>query len=74
MLDLSQCPDLESNPEVMGGAWCFKGTRMPLFAVLENIDGGIQNVIELFPGVTKEQVEKVLTWLSLNTRPAEWNT
>lgn len=73
MLDLSQCPDLESDAEVLGGAWCFKGTRMPLFAVLENIDAGIENVLELFPSLSKEQVENVLTWLALNTRPAEWN-
>jgi uncharacterized protein (DUF433 family) len=74
MLDLSQCPELESDPEVLGGAWCFRGTRMPLFAVLENIESGVENVLELFPSLNKEQVEKVLIWLALNTRPTEWNS
>jgi uncharacterized protein (DUF433 family) len=74
MLDLSQCPELESDAEVFGGAWCFKGARMPLFSVLENIDGGIESVLELFPSLSREQLERVLTWLALNTRPAEWNS
>lgn len=73
MLDLSQCPYLESDPEMLGGAWVLKGTRMPLFAILDNIcDGGIENVLDLFPGVEKDDVEEVFEWLVKNTKPDGW--
>jgi len=72
-LDWSQCPDVESVPGKVSGAWVFRGTRMPVAAVFENLEDGltIQEVVEQF-GVTEEQVKAVLEFAarSLDVKPA----
>jgi uncharacterized protein (DUF433 family) len=62
MLDWSQCPALERSPEKVRGEWLFKNTRVPVRALFENLEGGatINDFLEWFPGVTREQVELVL--------------
>ena len=37
-LDWAQCPAVESVPGRLGGAWVFRGTRMPVAAVFENLE------------------------------------
>ena len=46
----------------VSGAWVFKGTRVPVKALFENLENGarVNDFLEWFPGVTKEQVEAVL--------------
>ena len=59
-LDWSQCPAVESIPGKRGGAWVFRGTRMPVSTVFENLqDMSVDELMEEF-GVTREQVEAVL--------------
>jgi uncharacterized protein (DUF433 family) len=60
-LDWSQCPAVESIPGKRSGAWVFKGTRMPVATVFENLEAGltVEEVMEEF-GVTREQVNAVL--------------
>lgn len=62
MLDWSTCPAVERHPERVSGTWVFRGTRIPVSALFENLeDGGrIDQFIEWFPGVTLEQVRAVL--------------
>ncbi|MHC4955057.1 MAG: DUF433 domain-containing protein [Planctomycetota bacterium] len=62
MLDWSQCPAVERVPGKVGGAWLFKGTRVPVRALFENLEGGarLDEFLEWFPGVTREQVQAVL--------------
>jgi uncharacterized protein (DUF433 family) len=62
VLDWSQCPAVERIPGKVGGAWLFTGTRVPVKALFENLEGGatVSEFIEWFPGVTLEQVEAVL--------------
>ncbi len=62
MLDWSSCPAVERSPERVSGAWVFRGTRIPVSALFENLEGGarVHDFVEWFPGVTKEQVEAVL--------------
>ena len=62
MLDWSTCPAVEYDPERVSGAWVFRGTRVPVSALFENLeDGGrIDQFVEWFPGVTIEQVRAVL--------------
>ena len=62
MLDWSSCPVVERSPEIMSGAWVFRGTRIPVSALFENLESGarVSDFIEWFPGVTKAQVEAVL--------------
>jgi uncharacterized protein (DUF433 family) len=61
-LDWSQCPAVESVPGKLSGAWVFRGTRMPVAAVFENLEDGltIDEIVEMFDGLTRDQVKAVL--------------
>ena len=60
-LDWSQCSAVESIPGKVSGAWVFRGTRMPVATVFENLEAGatIDEIMEWFD-VTREQVTAVL--------------
>ena len=60
-LDWSQCPAVESVADRRSGAWVFRGTRMPVATVFENLEAGssIEEIIEQFH-VTREQIQSVL--------------
>jgi len=62
MLDWSKCPAVERVPGKVGGTWLFKSTRVPVRALFENLESGarVDEFLEWFPGVTREQVELVL--------------
>jgi len=62
MLNWRECNFVESTPEKVSGAWVFKGTRVPVKALFENLGGGadVDDFLSLFPGVSREQVEGVL--------------
>lgn len=62
MLEWEKCPAVERIPGKVGGVWLFKGTRVPVKALFENIEGGarVSEFLEWFPDVTREQVEQVL--------------
>ncbi len=51
-----------SDPEIMSGAPVFSGTRVPVEALLDNLAAGltIDEFLENFPTVTREQVLRVL--------------
>ena len=70
-LDWSRCPEVESVPGKVRGAWVFKGTRLPVATVIENLeDLSVDEVIEQFD-VTREQITAVLDFVaqSLRTEP-----
>ncbi len=60
-LDWSQCAAVESVPGKVSGAWVFRGTRLPVATVFENLEDGmtIDEIMEQFD-VTREQVTAVL--------------
>ena len=62
MLDWSQCAAVERTPGKISGAWVFRGTRVPVKALFENLEDGarVNDFLEWFPGVTREQAEAVL--------------
>lgn len=62
MSSWSECPAIERSPEKVSGAWVFKGTRVPVKALFENLEDGarVDDFLSWFPGVTREQVEAVL--------------
>ncbi len=63
-LDWSQCPAVESIPGKVSGAWVFKGTRLPVATVIENLeDLSIEEVMEQFD-VTREQIAAVLEFVA----------
>lgn len=62
MLDWSNCPEARRDPQTLGGAWVFEGTRVPITALFENLGDGatIGEFVEWFPGVTLAQARAVL--------------
>ncbi len=67
-LDWSQCPAVESIPGKVSGAWVFKGTRLPVATVVENLeDLSIEEVMEQFD-VTREQITAVLDFVAQSLR------
>ena len=62
MIDWSSCPAAESDPERVGGAWVFRGTRIPIAALFENLEDSvpIEQFVEWFPGVSLAQARAVL--------------
>jgi uncharacterized protein (DUF433 family) len=64
ILDWSQCPAVESIPGKVSGAWVFRGTRLPVATVIENLeDLSIEEVMEQFD-VTHEQINAVLDFVA----------
>jgi len=52
------------DPERLGGKVCFKGTRVPVDALFENLEAGLnlEEFLEEFEGVTREQALAVLEY------------
>jgi uncharacterized protein (DUF433 family) len=64
-LDWSLCPAVESVPGKVSGAWVFRGTRMPVQTVFDNLEAGmsVEEITEIFD-VTPEEVRAVLHFAS----------
>ncbi|MDQ3563788.1 MAG: DUF433 domain-containing protein [Pseudomonadota bacterium] len=62
MMDWSNCPAVERDPQRVSGTWVFRGTRVPVAALFENLEDGAQvsQFVEWFPRVSLEQVRSVL--------------
>lgn len=58
----STCLAVERDPQKVSGAWVFRGTRVPVSTLFENLEDGVQvaDFVTWFPGVTAEQVRAVL--------------
>ena len=72
MLDWSSCSAVERNPNKVGGEWTFRGTRVPVKALFENLESGasIDEFLEWFPGVKRDHVEAVLAFAQRSLAPA----
>ncbi|MFO7538213.1 MAG: DUF433 domain-containing protein [Chloroflexota bacterium] len=55
---------VERDPDKLGGAWVFRGTRIPVAALFENLRNGatVDEFLDWFPGVERAQVEAVLDY------------
>jgi uncharacterized protein (DUF433 family) len=53
---------VHSDPEILGGTPVFVGTRVPFQALIDYLEGGhgIDDFLDDFPSVNKEQVIAVL--------------
>jgi uncharacterized protein (DUF433 family) len=62
MPDWTSCSAIERVPGKVSGAWLFKGTRVPVRALFENLESGarVDDFLEWFLGVSREQVALVL--------------
>ncbi len=56
------CQAVEQIPGKVSGALVFRGTRVPVRALFENLRDGasIEDFLSWFPGVQREQIEAVL--------------
>lgn len=72
MLDWSRCPAVEREAGKVSGAWLFKGTRVPVKALFENLEAGarLDEFLDWFPGVSREQAEAVLQHAELSLAEA----
>jgi uncharacterized protein (DUF433 family) len=55
---------LVANPETLSGAVRFKGTRVPVQALIDTLDvgQGIEEFMEGWPNVPREYAEAVIHW------------
>lgn len=62
MIDWSTCQAVERDPQRVSGAWVFRGSRVPVSALFENLEdgGSVDQFVEWFPGVALAQVRAVL--------------
>ena len=62
MSDWSTCTAIERHANIVSGAWVFRGTRVPIRALFENLRDGatLDQFLQWFPGVTRQQVQAVL--------------
>jgi uncharacterized protein (DUF433 family) len=69
MIDWSKCLALERHPEKVSGAWVFKGTRLPVATLFENLAGGCNaaQFVDWFDGASLDQVEAVLRFIATET-------
>ena len=53
MLEWTTCPAVERDPAKLSGAWVFRGTRVPVSALFENLEGGatVEQFLDWFPGL-----------------------
>ena len=62
MTDWNTCPPVERNPREISEAWAFTGTRVPVYALFENLESGatVHQFLEWFPDVKEWHVAAVL--------------
>ena len=62
MIDWSTCDAVERHPLRYSGAWVFRGTRVPVASLFENLESDVSatEYVDAFEGVTIEQVRSVL--------------
>jgi uncharacterized protein (DUF433 family) len=60
--DWRQLPEVERDEHRVSGEWVFRGTRVPVAALFENLRDGasVHEFVEWFPGVAREQARAVL--------------
>lgn len=62
MTSWDDCDAVERHQDKVSGAWVFRGTRVPVAALFENLKDGasVDQFLAWFPGVERAQVESVL--------------
>ena len=72
MLDWSECKSVECVPGRVSGAWVFKGSRLPVRMLFENLEAGatVDDFLSWYEGVTREQALDVLRHAERSLAPA----
>jgi uncharacterized protein (DUF433 family) len=71
VLDWKTCRAVERHPETLSGVWLFRGTRVPVSALFENLQEGatVEQFLDWFPGVERAQVDAVLAHVARSAEP-----
>jgi uncharacterized protein (DUF433 family) len=69
MIDWSKYSVVERHLERVSGAWVFKGSRLSVTSLFENLAGGssVAQFVEWFDGASLDQVEAVLRFIATET-------
>lgn len=64
-LDWSQCEAVEHVPGKVSGSWVFRGTRIPVSVVFENLEDGLtpSEIAALYDGLTLAQANAILDFV-----------
>ncbi|MBK3332942.1 DUF433 domain-containing protein [Persephonella atlantica] len=64
---------IEKNPEICGGKPVFKGTRIPVYIVLDLLSAGesVENILKNYPLLKKEAVLEAIKFASEYTKMKE---
>ena len=62
MIDWSKCPGVERIPGKVSGAWLFTDTRLPVYALFENLEAGatVKEFMEWFQIEEEWKIRAVL--------------
>lgn len=62
MTDWTKCSAVERNPRKISGDWAFTATRVPVYALFENLESGatVKDFLEWYPEVEESHVRAVL--------------
>ena len=62
MTSWKTCPAVERDPEKVSGAWVFRGTRVPVSALFENLKNGatVEQLLSGFP--VSRSGNSILSW------------
>ena len=62
------CLSVEKSPEIQSGEYVFRGTRVPVRALLENLRDGatVHEFVQWFPGVSLERTRQALRLIELS--------
>lgn len=62
MSDWETLAVIERDQQMVSGSWVFRGTRVPVTALFENLRDGatVDQFLEWFPSVTRAQVQAIL--------------
>ena len=58
-------PDrIEINPAVMLGKPVIKGTRIPVYLILENLEAGetVEQLLDAYPRLTREDIQAAIAY------------
>ena len=61
---------LDAHPQIISGAVRFKGTRVPVQALIDTLDDGdgLEEFLEGYPAVSRKQAEAVIHWQQAQAR------
>lgn len=64
---------IETNPKIMCGKPVIKGTRIPVYLIVELIAGGytIDKIIKSYPSLKKEDIRDALSYAASLTKYEE---